>query len=112
MTRLEVQMSSLITTVATQVASDGRHRDSQQAILTRLERALEDERLARQGIMSAERESRQQAITIEREARLALGADFRVFTTKILVGLGIVVFIAQLGITLIGPEIRHLAGLP
>ncbi len=122
-TRLEVQVASFVTAAASQVQSDAAIHVAQQALIEKIDGQIDAEKEARQNAIAMERESRQQAIaseremrqaalTSEREARLKLAADFRVFSARILVAVGVAVTIAQLALALFGPVIRHGLGLP
>jgi hypothetical protein len=107
-TRLEVTVTGLASTIDRELKASGHLHDSIAALIAKLDGNLDSFK----DQLTIEREARTAADTHEREARLALATDLRVFTARILVGIGILVFIAQFGATLFGPIIRAAVGLP
>ncbi len=101
-------MTALASTVDREIQSSSQLHGNISKLIEKLDQNLD----LFKDQLTLEREARIEADSREKDARVALATDFRVFTTRVLVALGIVVFIAQFGVTLFGPIIRAAVGLP
>jgi hypothetical protein len=123
LTRLEVQFDAFLKASLKQAEADERLHAAHDELIRKLDTQLDTERDARRDSINLEREARTAAIAVEREARIAsitvetaarqaLASDLRVFSTRIFVGVGVVIFAAQLILSIFGPSLRHALGVP